>query len=121
MTDFSVINLELDADIRYFDEIFPCFKNSRFRQYYDDSTINSAFPKNSVADLSILHVNTHPRNVEGDKLFSYLFILSRHFEIICLAETLYREKTTEIFFEQYIGFYSNKLSSLGGGFCILFR
>ena len=120
MTDFSVINGELDADVRHFDEIYPSLNNSRLRQYYDHSTFNSAFPNDSVADLSIFHVNTQSINAKGDNLISYLSILSRHFDIICLTETWYGdEKIAEIFFEQYIGFYSNRVSRSGGGSCIL--
>ena len=120
MTDFSVINGELDADVRHFDKICPSFDNSCLRQYYDHSNFNSAFPNNSVADLSIFHCNTQSMNAKNDKLISYLSILKRHFVINRLTETWYGDKKiAEIFFEQYIGFYFNRVSRSGDGSCIL--
>ena len=50
-----------------------------------------------------------------DKLISYLSLLERKFDIICMTETWYGdEKIAEIFFEKYISFYSNILSRKGG-------
>ena len=120
MTDFSVLGEELDADARHFDEIYPSLNQNRQRQYYDHATFNSAFPNNSDSDLSIFHVNIQSIKAKGDKLISYLSLLKRKFDIICLTETWYgEEKIAEIFFEQYMGFYSNRLSRKGGGACIL--
>lgn len=65
MTDLSVINGELDEDVRHFDEICPSFNNSRLRQYFDHSTFNSALSNNSAADSIKFHINTQLINAKG--------------------------------------------------------
>ena len=85
------------------------------RSDYDLQSVN-----NSVSDFSVFHVNIQSFNAKGDKLIGYLSLLKRKFDIICLAETWYGdEKMSEIFFEQYLGFYSNRLSRKRGGASIL--
>ena len=101
-------------------KFFPSLNQKRQRQYYDQATFHLAFPNNSDSDLSIFHVNIQSIIAKWDKPISYLSLLKRKFDIICLAETWYGdEKMSEIFFEQYLGFYSNRLSRKRGGASIL--
>ena len=101
MTDSYVLREELDADVRHFDEIYSLLNQNRLSQHYDQVTFKSAFPNNSVSDLSIFHVKNQSINAKGDKFISYLSLSTCKLDIIRFIETWYGDdKIAEIFFEQ---------------------
>ena len=87
-TTFSLSNI--DIDVNHFNEVFPNLSLGNDNQYFDYCRFNDVFSMNAGRDLSIMHLNIRSISRNGDCLISYLSLLNRNFDVICLSETFQR-------------------------------
>ena len=98
---------EIDIDINHFNEIFPNLSLGDASQYYNNDRFNDLFCMNDKRDLSVLHLNIRSMSRNGDCLITYLSLLDRKFDIICLSETFVNDVSIfENFLDGYKGFHS---------------
>ena len=98
---------EIDIDINHFDEIFSNLSLGNTSQYYDNERFNNLFCVNGERDLSVLHLNIRSMNKNGDCLITYLSLLNRKFDVLCLSETFVNDiSIVEDFLDGYRGFHS---------------
>ena len=97
----------IDIDVNHFNEVFPNLSLGNDNQYFDYCRFNDVFSMNAGRDLSIMHLNIRSISRNGDCLISYLSLLNRKFDVICLSETFVNDITiVENLLDGYKGFHS---------------
>ena len=79
---------DIDVDLNHFENLYPNLIHNRNNQYYDDDRFNSTLASNDcVRDLSVVHLNIRSINANGSDFITYLSLLNRKFDVVCLSET----------------------------------
>ena len=99
---------DLDVELNHLNLLYPDLTANNRNQYYSDDKFNSVFCVNEVCrDLSVLHLNIRSMFKNGDALITYLSLLNRTFDIICLSETFVQDlSVVENFLDGYKCFHS---------------
>ena len=107
----------IDVDLNHFHDLYPdSVQNMNNNQYYTDEKFNDTFANSSSHDLNILHLNIRSIRANGSDLITYLSMLNRKFDCICLSETFVTDlDLTSDFLDDYEGFHSIRESNRSGG------
>ena len=118
----EVLDHELDADINFFNEIYPSLSENKSNQYFTNISFNNLMRHGNNRNLSVIHINIRSLNANGDTLVGYLSTLDHSFDAICLTETWnYDIRTINEMFPQYSAFSSNRNNRNGGGAAVLIK
>lgn len=109
------VNIDIDVDLNYFNEIYPDLNNESQSKYYDVDSFRLEFRK-SPKNFAVFHLNVRSLCNKLDKLNTLLDLLGYKFDIICLTETWLTSFTCEMFnFDGYKSFNLTRNLRRGGG------
>ena len=115
---------DIDVDLNHFENLYPNLIHNRNNQYYDDDRFNSTLASNDcVRDLSVVHLNIRSINANGSDFITYLSLLNRKFDVVCLSETFVTDLIlANNLFDDYESFHSiQSENSHGGGVAIYIK
>ena len=85
MLDDISLHDEIDADVTYFNQVYPSFLEDRTNQYYDSNSYNNL--KSPYNDTKFSSKYQKKIRTYGNALICYFSNLNQKFDIICLTET----------------------------------
>ena len=71
------MNSELDANVNYFNEVYPSLAESGTNQYYTNETFNWLTAHGTGKYLTLIHANIRSLKANGDLLVRYLSTLNQ--------------------------------------------
>lgn len=112
----------IDADLNHFNELYPDLTTINRNQYYSDEKFNNVFGvSDDNRDLSVIHLNIRSMFKNGDAFITYLSLLNRTFDVICLTETFVQDVSlVENFIDGYKGFHSMRGGDRARGGCAIY-
>ena len=95
-------NNNIDPDVNNFSELYPLLEGDFISQYYDSNSFKASQPSSSNKDFSVIHLNLKSLAANGDKFLSFLSNLVYKFYVICLSETLLKQRVKlDYYFPNY--------------------